>query len=172
MAAGIVVTYAAAVLTVSDGVFHGTRADRSGDWLAEGLGPAFSVRWRSVVPDERDRIEAALRAWLNRARLVVTTGGTGLGPRDVTPEAVRAVITREVPGMAGAMRVPLIGQAPHAMLSRQVVGACGTTLIVALPGSPRAVEEGWRAIAPAVPHALELLAGHTDHGAPPAPGLV
>ena len=117
-------TYPAGVLTVSDGVFHGTRADKSGDWLAQGLGPAFFVQWRAVVPDERDQIEAQLRAWVRQARLVVTTGGTGLGPRDVTPEAVRAVITREVPGMAEAMRVPLIGRAPHAMLSRQVVGAC------------------------------------------------
>ena len=163
-------TYPAGVLTVSDGVFHGTRADKSGDWLAQGLGPAFFVQWRAVVPDEQDQIEAQLRAWVRQARLVVTTGGTGLGPRDVTPEAVRAVITREVPGMAEAMRVPLIGRAPHAMLSRQVVGACGATLIVALPGSPRAVREGWEAIAPAVPHALELLAGHTQHRSEPSSG--
>lgn len=156
-------TYPTAVVTVSDGVFHGMRADTSGDWLARELGRAFVVQWREVVPDEQDRIEALLRGFVGQARLVVTTGGTGLGPRDVTPEAVRAVITREVPGMAEAMRVPLIGRAPHAMLSRQVVGAVALTLIVALPGAPRAVREGWEAIRPAVPHALDLLAGHTEH---------
>ena len=160
-------TYLAAVVTISDGVFHHTRQDVSGDWLAAELGREFQVQWRQVVPDETDRIEECLRSLVITARLVVTTGGTGLGPRDVTPEAVRAVITREVPGMAEAMRVPLLGRAPHAMLSRQVVGSVRQTLVVALPGSPRAVREGWEAIRAAVPHALDLLAGHTEHR--PAP---
>lgn len=155
--------FEAAVLTVSDGVFAGVRADVSGEWLVERLRRDFSVTGRAVVADDEAAIVERLRAWTGRFALVVSTGGTGLGPRDVTPEAVRRVITREVPGMAEAMRAPFVGSNPHAMLSRQVVGAVGSTLIVALPGSARAVAECWDAVAPAVPHALNLLAGRTAH---------
>jgi molybdopterin adenylyltransferase len=154
----------AAILTASDACAAGQRADRSGDWLAARLAGAFEVQARAVVPDEADQIAGCLRQWVTAGiRLIVTTGGTGLGPRDVTPEAVRQVIEREVPGLAEAMRVLTFEREPRAMLSRQVAGAVGATLIISLPGSPRAVEECLDAIWPVLPHALDLLAGHTTH---------
>jgi molybdopterin adenylyltransferase len=152
----------AAVVTVSDGVTHGTRADASGDAVEELLREAgFDVTERATVPDERPEIEAALRRLARSNGLVVTTGGTGFGPRDVTPEATRAVIDREAPGLAELMRAVGLSKTPAAALSRAVAGSTGSTLIVNLPGSEKGVRESLRAILPVVPHAVELLAGVT-----------
>lgn len=152
----------AAVVTVSDGVAEGTRADGSGD-AAEALlrEAGFEVADRSVVPDERPAIEAVLRRLADERGigLVVTTGGTGFGPRDVTPEATRAVLDREAPGLAELMRREGLQQTPMAALSRAVTGARGATLIVNLPGSPSGAQESLRAVLPVVPHAVELLGG-------------
>ncbi len=155
----------AAVVTVSDGVFHGSREDLSGRAVCDTLSQAgFRVSRRAVVPDEPSQIERILRALAATADLVVTTGGTGLGPRDVTPEATRAVVEREVPGLAEAMRATGRAKTPLADLSRAVVGALGATLVVNLPGSSKGAVESLGAILPVIPHALDLLAGQTRHG--------
>lgn len=154
----------AAVVTVSDGVTHGTRMDESGD-LAESMlrEAGFEVVRRAVVPDERPRIEGLLRELADEGAvpLIVTTGGTGFGPRDVTPEATRAVIDREAPGLAELMRREGLAKTPLAALSRAVVGSRGSTLIVNLPGSPKGVRESLEAALTVVPHAVELLGGRT-----------
>jgi molybdenum cofactor synthesis domain-containing protein len=135
--------------------------------VADALTEAgFEVILREVVPDERDRIEGALRDLAAGAALVVTTGGTGLGPRDVTPEATRAVIEREAPGLAEAMRAAGRATTPMADLSRGVAGTIGGALILNLPGGPRGALESLGALVPVLPHALELLAGRTAHGPP------
>lgn len=154
----------AAVVTVSDGVTHGTRVDESGD-LAESMlrEAGFDVVERGVVPDERPRIEALLLELADRKAipLVVTTGGTGFGLRDVTPEATRAVIEREAPGLAELMRREGLTKTPLAALSRAAAGSRGATLILNLPGSPRGVRESLEAALTVVPHAVELLSGAT-----------
>jgi molybdenum cofactor synthesis domain-containing protein len=148
----------AAVLTVSDGVAAGTRDDRSGDLLAERLrGSGFDLAERRVVPDERAQITAALRELAAAADLVLSTGGTGFAPRDVTPEATAEVIERPAPGLDEHMRSVSTAVSPHGMLSRGCSGIRGAALIVNLPGSPKACAELYDAIAPALDHGLRLL---------------
>jgi molybdenum cofactor synthesis domain-containing protein len=159
------------VLTVSDRGASGDREDASGQAIAERLAAlGFEVE-REIVPDERRRIESMLVAAAARHPLIATTGGTGLTPRDVTPEATLAVIDYEVPGMAEAMRADGRAKTPMAILSRAVVGVRGRTLIVNLPGSPRGAVESLASIEPVLEHALETLAGPFDHaGWPGATG--
>lgn len=154
----------ALVLTISDGVSSGTRQDASGIALADRLAQAgFRVDRRSVA-DDRPRIEQALREGAAGHELVVSTGGTGLTPRDVTPQATQAVIDYEVPGLAEAMRAAGRAATPMADLSRGVVGVIGRSLVVNVPGSPKAALESLAALEPTLAHALETLAGPFDHG--------
>ncbi len=151
----------AAVLTVSDGVHAGVREDLSGATLDELLRQeGFEVE-RRVVPDELTAIAGALNELADRALLILTTGGTGFAPRDVTPEATREVLDREAPGIAEAIRADAIARTPHALLSRGVAGLRGGTLVVNLPGSPGGCRDGFAVIQPALEHGLELAAGET-----------
>lgn len=152
----------AAVLTVSDGVHEGTREDRSGDALAELLASAGFAVTRQIVPDDATAITAAIAELSEAAAVVLTTGGTGFAPRDVTPEATRQVIEREAPGIAEAIRADALTRTPHAVLSRGVAGLRGATLIVNLPGSPGGCRDGFAVLAPALVHGVELAAGDRD----------
>lgn len=150
----------AAVLTVSDRSARGERVDEGGPLVEAMLAEAGAeVVARALVPDEAEEIERALREWSDGdgIDLVVTTGGTGLGARDVTPEATKAVIEREAPGIAEAMRAAGMRLTPNAALSRQVAGIRGRTLILNLPGSPKAAAECLEAVATILPHAIEMM---------------
>ncbi len=155
----------AKVLTVSDGVVAGTRDDVSGRALVGRLGDeGYVVVEHRVVADGADSVRAALtELTAGFAGLVLTTGGTGFGPRDLTPEGTRAVIEREAPGLAEAMRHVSLGVNPHGMLSRSVCGAVGAALVCNLPGSSKGAIECLEAMLPALPHALDLLAGGRPH---------
>jgi molybdopterin adenylyltransferase len=157
-----------AVLTVSDGVHHGTRDDRSGEVLTELVAAAgHDVVWRGVLPDEHDEIAACLARLCDEdaADVVLSTGGTGFAPRDVTPEAARATLERLSPGIDEALRADALRHTPHGMLSRGISGMRARTVVITLPGSPKACEEGWAVLAPVLEHAVKLLRSEpTAHG--------
>jgi len=152
----------AAVVTVSDGVSAGVRDDESGDVLEELLRAEEFEVVRRVVPDDAALVSKTIRELAKSGvLLILTTGGTGFAPRDVTPEATRAVIEREAPGIAEAIRADAIARTPHALLSRGVAGLAGETLVVNLPGSPGGCRDGFAVVRPALRHGLELASGDT-----------
>ena len=155
-----------AVLTISDSAHRGERIDRSGPAVCEALtAKGFLVIGSEIVPDDQTSIENTLIEWCDRTQLVVTTGGTGIAARDVTPEATSSVSDRLVPGIPERMRVEGTRKTPFAALSRGICGIRHTSLILNLPGSPSAAVESLAAVIDLLPHALELLRGQTVHGA-------
>lgn len=162
----------AIVMTLSDGAHYGTRSDESGQILAGLLQEnGFDVVECVVLPDVRVMIVQTLDGYCAATgiHLIATTGGTGLGPRDVTPEATRDVIDKEIPGMAEAMRLATLTKTPFAMTSRQVVGVRRQTLIVNFPGSPKAVTECFDVVKPVLHHVIDLISGNTSHDKKPSP---
>jgi len=148
------------ILTLSDRSARGERADASGPALAELIhAQGWSAAKQEILPDDESAIRAALTEWADSGQvdIILTTGGTGFAPRDITPEATRAVIQRDAPGLAEAMRAESLKKTPHAMLSRAVAGIRGHTLIVNLPGSPKGAVENLQTILPVLPHAVQLL---------------
>jgi molybdenum cofactor synthesis domain-containing protein len=161
--------YGSAILTISDQAAAGQREDQSGPLIRQLLAGICEITAVATVPDEMAAIREILCQWADGAGLdlILTTGGTGLSPRDVTPEATLAVVERLVPGIPEAMRAASISQTSRAMLSRQVAGTRGRTLIINLPGSPRAVRECLEVIIPVLPHALGILTGQERECARP-----
>lgn len=153
----------AAVITVSTKGAAGQRVDESGPAMREGLEAAgHQVISATLVSDDAEKISDAIRAAVKAgANVVLTSGGTGLSPNDVTPEATRRVLERSIPGITDAIRARSVEKTPHGMLSRGVAGSVGNTLVVNLPGSPRAVRESLEVLLPVLPHAVELLAGES-----------
>lgn len=152
--------YGLAILTVSTSGYQGRRQDTGGEAIKEVLSaPEYEVVRYEIVSDEKEMIAQRMAQWADApdVDLVVSTGGTGLGPRDVTPEACRSILDKEVPGLAEAMRAGTLKYTPMAMLSRSVAGIRGNTLIITLPGSPRGVKETLEVVKPVLPHAIELL---------------
>lgn len=155
-----------AILTISDAGSRGERPDKSGEVISEiSSRQGFLELFREIVPDEEDAIREKLISWCDGKEIdvVITTGGTGLGPRDVTPEATKSVVDYEVPGIAEAMRMQTIKITPLAALSRGVVGVRSKCLIVNLPGSPRAVRETLDVVIDVIPHGLEMIRGRRGH---------
>ena len=153
------------VITTSDKGYRGEREDTSGDVIREMVGGlGAEVAFSTVVPDEQEEIKQALIQAADEMGLdlIMTTGGTGVSPRDVTPDATREVIEREIPGFAEAMRMEGLQKTPHAMISRAVCGVRGNTLIVNLPGSPKAVREGLQVILPAISHTIAKIQGDPE----------
>jgi molybdopterin adenylyltransferase len=147
------------VLTVSDGVARGERKDESGTLLEELLDAEGYEVVRRVVPDERSEIAAAIEALTDEARLVLTTGGTGVAPRDVTPEATASVLERQIPGIAEAIRADAVTRTPHGLLSRGVAGVRGSAIVINLPGSPGGCRDGFSVVREALSHAVRLVGG-------------
>lgn len=157
--------YSIAILTVSDRGASGDYEDRSGPLMAKIIDERtpWQIRRQDIVADDMDSIAAELRAWTQQSiDLILTTGGTGFAPRDVTPEATRLVIEREAPGIAEALRAESLKITRHAMLSRGIAGIRDKTLIINLPGNPKAVRENLDVLLPVLPHALSLLTGKTE----------
>ena len=167
------VLFSAGILTVSDKGSQGQRLDRSGEVIRENLSRMGSrlVKYE-IVPDEIQLIAGRLSEWADEGGMdvVLTTGGTGLGPRDVTPEATLSIVDKVVPGFAEAMRGQTLSVTPMAMLSRAVAGVRGRCLIINLPGSPKAVQECLDVISPAIPHAVEIIKGEVTEHSVPKPG--
>jgi molybdenum cofactor synthesis domain-containing protein len=164
MSSSIPEPVSAAVLTISDSGARGERDDISGPAVARLLRErGFSVNHTEIIPDERDAINTALIRAATQVRLVVTTGGTGISPRDVTPEATRAVCDRLIEGIPERMRAEGTKKTPYAVLSRGICGVRGTSLILNLPGSPTGAIESLSAVVDLLSHALQLLAGNTRH---------
>ena len=156
----------AVAITISDACARGEREDESGDALVQLLAEMDAeIVAKEIVSDDPEPLASTLRAYADRSdvNLIVTTGGTGFGPRDNTPEATLQVIEREAPGLAEAMRIETLKNTPMAMISRGVCGIRSGTLIVNLPGSPKAVRESFAVIRPVLSHAIALLEGHTSH---------
>ncbi len=153
------------ILTISDRCSRGEREDKSGETIRKVMSQFGSrVVDYAIVPDEKEGITRKLTEWADKGGVdvVITTGGTGLAPRDVTPEATLEVVDRTVPGLSEAMRAKGLKKTPHAMLSREVCGIRNETLIMNLPGSPKAVKECLLVVLPALPHALEVIAGEAE----------